>query len=65
MGQSLTFYAINARNLSGMKFSQNSLQFSKTLLEAAFKIRTQRLPNSNVVFKKNGKDFTTTKHLVL
>lgn len=54
MGQGLTFYAINARVLSGMKFSQNSLWLSKTLLEAAFTIRTQGLPNSNALFRKYG-----------
>lgn len=54
MGQGLTFYAINARILSGMKFSQNSLWLSKTLLEAAFTIRTQGLPNSNALFRKYG-----------
>lgn len=61
MGQGLTFYAINARVLSGMKFSQNSLQLGKTLLEAAFTIRTQGLPNSNAFFfRKCGQDFLST-----
>lgn len=44
--QRLTFSNINVRILSGMKCSQNNLQSSKILLQAAFTIRTQKLPNS-------------------